>query len=388
MLAPAIDVAALLQSLVQVNTVNPPGNELEGARVLAAWLADHGIPSDIDQFLPGRANLVACVEGRAHGPSLMLNTHLDVVPPGAAWSRDPLAGTVENGRLYGRGAADSKGSLAAMAVALVAAKNADVVVRGRLVLAAVADEEIGSAGTRRLLERMSPDAVIVGEPTGLRLVTAHKGSLRPVVEVRGRTSHAAQPERGLSAVEATADLLRFLRDYIRKLGDRVHPLVGPPTLTAVMINGGEAPNMVPERCRVTFDRRLVPGEREEEALAEFEKLLAEFERGRAGLQVKVVDRAPSTGGPSETPVTHPFVEACRRALRRLGLPDDPAGLVVNCDMTHFRAANVPAVVYGPGHPSVMHVADEYVELAELRAAVEAYTAMAAEVLSEGAQWRL
>lgn len=380
---PKVDVVDLLQRLVRVNTVNPPGNELEGARALARWLSDHGIEAEIDEFLPGRANLTARVRGRGDGPTLMLNTHLDVVPAGDGWSRDPLAGAVENGRVYGRGAADSKGSLAAMAAALVTARDAGVIAQGELVLAAVADEESGSAGARHLLGRCRPDAVIVGEPTGLRLVTAHKGSLRPVVEVRGRAAHAAQPQLGASAVEAAADLLRELRAYAGDLGRRAHPLVGPPTLTAVLVQGGEALNAVPERCRITFDRRLIPGETEQGALEEFKAVLARFAAERPGLGVEVVDLAPSTGGPSETAPDHPFVAACRRALRRMGQTDEPAGLVFNCDMSHFHAAGVPAVVYGPGSVAVMHAADEYVDIADLEAAVVGYVAVAAEVLGEG-----
>ncbi|REJ32823.1 MAG: acetylornithine deacetylase, partial [Bacillota bacterium] len=191
-----MDVVDLLQRLVRVNTVNPPGNELEGARALARWLSDHGIEAEIDEFLPGRANLTARVRGRGDGPTLMLNTHLDVVPAGDGWSRDPLAGAVENGRVYGRGAADSKGSLAAMAAALVTARDAGVIAQGELVLAAAADEESGSAGARHLSGPCRPDPGPVGPPPRLRLAPAPHGSPGPWREVRGRHPHAPQPPLG------------------------------------------------------------------------------------------------------------------------------------------------------------------------------------------------
>src|SRR5690606_6505311 len=158
------DVVELTQSLVRVDTANPPGNELAAATVLRDWLQGHGISAAIDEFQPGRANLIATIEGARPGPALMLNTHMDVVPPGDGWTHGAFSGTVQDGRLFGRGAADCKGSLAAMAAALVNIHRRGLLRRGTITLAAVADEEVGSAGTKHLLQKMRPDLAIVGEP--------------------------------------------------------------------------------------------------------------------------------------------------------------------------------------------------------------------------------
>jgi len=370
------ETVELLRDLVAVDTTNPPGNEARLAKILVDWLTTRGVGATIDEFESGRANLFAEVKASRPGPTLMLNTHMDVVPAGDGWSRKPFEPTVENEVVYGRGSADSKGSLAAMAASVVALAREPDSFAGAIQLSAVADEEANSRGARRLLQSAKPDAVIVGEPTNLRLMTAHKGSLRPVVEVQGRSSHAALPQNGLNAIEGVAGLLNRLGMLRKQLAERAHRLVGQPTVVPVLIEGGEAPNMVPALCRITFDRRLVPGETEEAVINEFEAWLRDFEAESGGISATIVKLAPSTGGPSETSGDHPFVQACMAGLSDLGMSPEPAGLTVNCDMTHFRAAGVPAVVCGPGSPDVMHVSDEHLAVPALEQAVIAYEAMA------------
>ncbi|HVW43446.1 MAG TPA: M20/M25/M40 family metallo-hydrolase, partial [Amycolatopsis sp.] len=202
----------------------------------------------------------------------------------------------------------------------------------------------------------------------------HKGSVRPVIEVVGVAAHAATPQFGVNAVNAAAVVLRRLEDYSAALAGRVHPLLGAATCTPVLIEGGEAPNAVPERCRITLDRRLLPDEPAESVLAAIDEILAAYNESGLG-KASIVDCAPSTGGPSETPAEHPFVVACRHALAAHGANDTLGGLTVNCDMTHFRAAGVPALVCGPGRLEVMHAVDEHVVLDELVESVGLYRAM-------------
>lgn len=371
------DVVELLRSLVRIDTTNPPGNEIKTARVLESWLVDRGIECAIDEFEPGRANLFAEVRATRPGRSIMFNTHFDVVPTGDGWSHDPFSADLENGVIWGRGSADSKGSLAAMATALARFASNREAFSGSVQLTAVADEEANSRGAKRLLEQgHRPDAVIVGEPTDLRLMAAHKGSLRPVVEITGRSSHAALPQFGINAIEGVTKLLSTLARLRQRIGARAHPLVGSPTIVPVLIEGGEAPNVVPKACRVTFDRRLVPGEIEDAVIAEFGDWLKEFEASAQGCTARIVKLAPSTGGPSETKADHPFVIACQAGLAEIGLAIELSGLVVNCDMSAFRAAGIPAVVCGPGSPDVMHVRDEHIAVEVLERGVLVYEAIA------------
>lgn len=376
-----VDTVSLLQRLVALDSTNPGGDEAAVADVLAEVLADAGADVEVTPYADGHVNLVAELRF-GPGPRVMLNSHLDVVPAGAGWSADAFAPEVRKGRVYGRGAADAKGSLAAMAGAVVDIVGAGEVARGTIVFTAVGDEEVGSTGARALVQHLEVDACIVGEPTGVRLLAAHKGSLRPVIEVIGRGAHAAAPHNGVNAISGAADLLDRLARHAETLGERVHPLTGAPTLTPVLIEGGQAPNAVPERCLITVDRRMVPGETAEEVRAEFERILDDFSRDNAPLAARIAALAPSTGGPSETPADDPFVLACRSGLTAVGEADDIGGLVVNCDMTTFRGAGIPTVVLGPGELGVMHAADEYVPIDQLERARRAYRAMVESALRE------
>ncbi|MVA77707.1 ArgE/DapE family deacylase [Auraticoccus sp. F435] len=377
---PALDVVALTRALVAVDSTNPGGDEPAALAVLADLFSSRGLSPEVDRYRDGHANLVVRVPF-GPGPTLMLNSHIDVVPAGGGWAHDPFTPVVADGRLYGRGSADAKGSLAAMAVALLELVDSGAALSGTVVFTAVGDEEGGSTGARHLITSLRPDACVVGEPTGLQLLSAHKGSVRPVIEVRGVPAHAATPHLGANAVEGAAELVLELRRLAVELLDRDHELTGGPTMTTVFVSGGEAPNAVPERCRITLDRRLVPGEDDAGALAEVQAVLDRFNAGHPRLSAAVVECAPSTGGPSETPRDHPFVAAAVAGMAAAGERTDLGGLVVNCDMTTFRAAGVPTVIVGPGTLEVMHAIDEHVPVEQLHRAVAVHRAIVESYLA-------
>jgi acetylornithine deacetylase/succinyl-diaminopimelate desuccinylase-like protein len=377
------DVVDLLRELVAVDTTNPGGNEGDAAQLLADLFTQHGLDPVIDRFAADHVNLTAAASFGEGGPTVVLNSHLDVVPAVGDWTTPAFAPQIRDGRMYGRGSADAKGSLAPMAVALLRLlrdENAGNL-RGTVIYTAVGDEEVGSRGARHLLTELGADGAIIGEPTSLRLLSAHKGSVRPIIELTGKSAHAAAPAKGVNAINASGPLLAMLESHGVELSERQHPLTGSPTLTPVLISGGEAPNAVPASCRITVDRRLVPGETAESALAEIEALLAKFNADNAPVTAVIAECAPSTGGPSQTSDTDPFVMSCQRALDGIGADSALGGLIVNCDMTHFRAAGIPTVVIGPGELEVMHVPDESVDIDELHRAVDVYEAILRKVLT-------
>src|SRR5579859_4724639 len=258
---PAVEVTELLQALIQCNSINPPGRELEVARLLAAWLRERNVSVTLQPFGDERANLVARFPGAGQCGALALCGHMDTVPTGtASWSFPPLGGAVAGERPYGRGAADMKGSLAAMAEALVQISRRADPLPGDVVLFATAGEEVDSCGARALVEQSAfrgTGALVVGEPTGLDVAVAHKGAMWVRVTVAGSTAHGSTPHLGSNAIVAAGDFVRALLEY--RFEFRPHALFGGPTVSPNVIHGGIGANVVPDSCTVTVDMRTVPG---------------------------------------------------------------------------------------------------------------------------------
>ncbi len=377
--------ARCLAELVRFPTVNPPGDEGALAAHLAEGLEVLGFSVKLDEVLPGRPNVIARLPGRAGSPTLLFNTHMDVVPPGAGWTRDPFAAEIADGRLYGRGAADAKGSLAGFLLAASALAQSGIPLDGDLLVTAVMDEEVGSQGARRLAPSVAADHAIVGEPTGLDVVVAHRGSFRPVIAVKGRAAHASQPALGVNAVYHAARAIAAFEAYAGTLGGRAHPLVGSPTLAVTIVHGGHKENVIPDRCEFTIDRRLIPGETEAEAQAGIERVLDGVRAGHPHFRAAIARLLPTTGGPAETAPDAPIVGALTRAGRAvLGRDPGLAGFPAACDMVHFRSAGIPTAVLGPGDLACAHTADEWVEVRQVADAARIYALTALSLL--GPAW--
>ncbi|MEM8552247.1 MAG: M20/M25/M40 family metallo-hydrolase, partial [Pseudomonadota bacterium] len=255
-----LDTAATLADLVAFDTQNPPGRETAAAAYVHRVLSDLGFATETDEYAPGRANVIGRL-ANGTGPHFVFNTHLDVVPAGEGWTGDPFTPRMENGRLIARGACDAKGSLAAMlgACANLAANRETW--SGTLSAVFVADEEAASAGAKHHVSRGARyDYAVIGEPTGNGVVCAHKGSLRPVVEVRGKTAHSGTPQEGINAIFHAARLLSRFEQLSEEIANITHPLCGAASLTVTRMSGGHADNVVPELASFLLDRRMVPGE--------------------------------------------------------------------------------------------------------------------------------
>jgi acetylornithine deacetylase/succinyl-diaminopimelate desuccinylase len=238
---------------------------------------------------------------------------------------------------------------------------------GTLIAALVVDEEAASAGARAFAKSHHVDFAVVGEPTNNTVFTAHKGSLRPVVRLKGRTAHSGTPHLGRNAILYAARLLSHVEQLAQRIAARpAHPLLGSGSLTVTRASAGLADNIVPHACDLLLDRRLLPGEMEDAAVAEIEALF-----GAAGIEAEIVARKPTTGGPTETPADHPLVRA---ALALTG--GEPRGFPGACDLVHMAAAGAAGVIIGPGSLAVAHQPDEYVPLDELHAAAKIYRDLA------------
>lgn len=373
-----------LERLVAFDTQNPPGaQEAECAAWIASVLGSLGFEVELDLFEEGRANVVARLSN-GPGPCFAFNTHMDVVPAGDGWSSPPLTLSTVGSKLVGRGSCDAKGSLAAMLEAIRLMGEDRTAWSGTLMAVFVADEEASSRGARRYAaSHPTIDFVVVGEPSGNVPIIAHKGSLRPVVRIAGRTAHSGTPDLGLNAIFEAGRLLPRLAAAHAELRSRAHALVGPPSLTVTRAQAGHADNVVPDACDLLLDRRLVPGESEETAMAEIH-LMLERARLEDGIGTEILTLKPTTGGAAETAADHPMVLAAIAAARGHGVTDpNPIGFQGACDFVHFRNIGAQGVVMGPGDLAVAHKPDEFVPRAELEAAALIYRDLAFTMLRKG-----
>jgi acetylornithine deacetylase/succinyl-diaminopimelate desuccinylase len=358
-------LTGLLERLVACRTENPPGAEAGAAALVGDELAAAGFEVTLAGVAPGRANLVAVLDN-GPGPSLAFNSHLDTVPAGEGWRGDPFRlRERDDGVLVGRGSCDAKGQVAAMveAVRLLAAERQRW--RGRLTLVLTADEEIGSAGARAFAATCpSIDRVVVGEPTRLATVAAHKGVLRPRLRIEGRSAHSGMPDLGRNAIVAAVRLIELLEAEDRRLRGTSHALVGPASLTVTRIEGGVADNIVPPACELLLDRRMLPGEELGAVEAEIRAIMA-VARQRHGVRSEIL-HFTSAAGPSEIPVDDPLVVAAVAACRAHGSePAGPVGFLGGCDLVHFQNAGMKGIVLGPGDLAQAHTPDEWIARDEL-----------------------
>ena len=363
------DLIRTLSDLVRINSINPvlvPGapGEAEIAGYVAQWLGDAGLEILVDEPEPGRASVAARLPGTGGGRSLMLNAHMDTV--GVDGMAEPWSGAVREGKLFGRGAYDMKGSLAACMVAAKALAEETPRLRGDLVVAAVADEEYGSIGTAGLLKRVRTDAAIVTEPTSLRICRAHKGYLWIDVNVEGRAAHGSRFDLGIDANLRMGRFLVALEGLERALRARpAHPLVGPPSLHAALLEGGTGLSTYAASSRVRIERRTVPGETEAGAVAEIDALL---EALRGEDPALVISRSTFFSRDSfEIGPDAGIVQALDAAARRV-LPEPPVhvGDTPWMDSALTAAAGIETVVFGP-HGTGAHADEEWVDLESVAA---------------------
>jgi acetylornithine deacetylase len=353
-----------LARLVQINSVNPtltPG--APGEREIACFIAESlrgcGLDSDIYEPEPGRTSVVGRLAGTGGGRSLMLNAHCDTVD--VAGMAEPFSGAIRDGKLYGRGSFDMKGSLAACMAAAKALADSGVRLRGDVLVAAVADEEYGSLGTRDLIGRVKVDGAIVTEPTALETCLAHKGYLWIEVTVAGRAAHGSKFELGIDANLKMGAFLHELAKLERELRARPpHPLVGPPSLHAALLNGGTGLSTYAASSTVQIERRTIPGETEAQAVAEIQAVVDCVTA--ADLDFRATVRPFFARDPFEVAADAAIVRAIDRAAAKVrGIAPKHIGDTPWMDAALLQAAGVETVVFGAAGAGA-HAAVEWVEV--------------------------
>jgi acetylornithine deacetylase len=378
---PVRDVAELLADLVAIESVNPyfPGAG-PGEAAVGAYVADYcrglGLAVQRPEVLPGRANVLAELTVPGATRTLLLDSHMDTVsldqmgPAGLRPER-------RDGTITGRGSCDDKASLAAMLAAIARLARDPAGLRTNVLLLASVDEEYLMRGAQHFARSgRRVDGAIVGEPTLLAPVIAHKGFVRFTLSTVGRAAHSSHPDQGDNAIYQMAELIHLLRLAIEpRLSGRSHPLVGRPTWSVGKIQGGASVNIVPERCTVEIDRRLLPSETSAAALAELDEVLGQVRAARPDLRVERDAPFGDVAGldtPEDAPVVRAVLAACERVLG----PTRPSGVAYGTNASKFAEAGIPCVVFGPGDIRQAHTADEFVALDQLTAAADVYEAAA------------
>ena len=409
----------LARELIRAETYNPPGNEARAAEVLSEFFESVGIEHLVLGREPGRSNLVAWVGDG--GPSVLLAGHLDTVPPGGGWTVDPLGAELRDGRIYGRGATDMKGGVAAAAVALAVLAEADV--QGRVILAATADEEMGSEYGMAWLARERPDLIradfaLICEPSGSEtlgkfVVIGEKGSVVVRIRARGKLAHSSVPELGENAIEKMAILLSRIRetrvrrvkppiskvDLIRQFaskygwGSVLRSLLSrgegskkasaalramtSVTISPGIVRGGVKVNVVPDLCEAHVDFRILPGHTPQDVVGALKDLVRRI--GLEGVEIEVQEFVePSVLTGLDWPVD------LLDSLVRKFYGEKPLRIVMPgaSDARFLRNwLGVPAVQFGPGVAEAAHAADEYVEVEDLVRSTQVYVEFAKEFLA-------
>ncbi|HEY8370220.1 MAG TPA: ArgE/DapE family deacylase [Thermodesulfobacteriota bacterium] len=382
-MTPHEPVVERLRDLVAIESVNPfmdasGSGEAGVADYLAATFRRLGLEVERREVYPAadgrpaRANLVARLAGREPGPGLLFEAHMDTVPA-VTGQVDPFTPRIVDGRLEGRGACDCKGAMAAMVEALARVTQGRERPRRDVWFVGAVDEEYTHTGIAALVDAgIAAAGAVVGEPTDLAVVVAHKGVLRFRLHVSGRAAHSSRPSEGVNAILKMAALLRGLEERLPvRFAARKHSRLGEPTWNAGRMAGGLQANIVPDAAWVDIDRRLVPGETAATALEEFREAALEVARAEGGLEFRF-DPPYLVTDPLETPDDAPVVRAAAAAVRAAGGESRLAGVPYGTDGSFLARAGIPAVVLGPGSIDLAHSARESVPLDQVVAAVAVY----------------
>ncbi len=358
----------LLKQLICARSDTPPG-ESAAAEVIARRFREHGIDNRVDRWDDGRSNVIAHVRTGRRRPALLFVGHLDVVGPGEEpWQYPPFEAVEDEGRIYGRGAVDMKGGIAAAVTAICQAVDEKETLAGDIIFSATAGEETDSAGVLRFMEDRAwlPElaGIIIPEPTGLAVVTAHRGLFWLKITTRGKAVHSSMAECGVNAIGSMKRVLDELEHY--RLEFPPHRLLGKSTLSINTMRGGEALNIVPDRCTLGVDIRTLPGQDQEAIRYDFERMLAQLTSHVPQFEAQLtIERSAAAME------TDPECEFVKTFCTAAGV-DLTNSVPFTTDAPHLAPLGAPIVIYGPGHPKLCHQTDEYIESADLQAGTDCF----------------
>ena len=380
-------VVDLLCDLIAIPSVNPMGRDMDGpecfetrlSQYLVSFFADLGVPHESIEVVPGRSNVVARFEPANAQLDLILDAHQDTVPVDGM-TIPPFEPQVRDGRVYGRGACDVKGGMAAMLWAfrrLVVEQPAGA---ANVIMSCTCDEEATTMGItdlagywtnpgRSQLITTRPDCAIIAEPTELDVVVAHRGATRFCIRTSGRACHSSDPTQGVNAIYRMARVLDCLEEYAATLCDKVapHPLCGPATLSVGRIYGGASVNVVPDDCAIEIDRRVIPGEDPDAAIVDLREFLS------SRLDFEVTFEPPWLDGVTLSDAGNAWLsDSLLKHIAEVDGPHSAVGVPYGTHASRTDNAGVPSVVFGPGSIAQAHTKDEWLDIDQLEKAAEGY----------------
>jgi succinyl-diaminopimelate desuccinylase len=367
-----------LQQLIRLNSVNPPGNEERIAHFIATHFANvPGCSARVVSVAPGRSNVeIVFGSKRKTLPALLFTGHLDTVAPGdlSNWTHDPFAATMVDGKIYGRGAADMKGGVAAIVLALEALARSSTELACDVIFLGTVGEEVDQVGARAFLTEGKMEgvgAVIVGEPTNSDLGPAHKGALYIRLSTYGRAAHGSTPEQGVNAVKHMIALVDYIEKHVA-LSAPLHALLTPPTLTLTTLSGGIQTNVIPDRAQATLDIRTVPGLEHDVLIRQIKQAIAELTQHLPGFraEMEILNDRPAVSTPTKAPLMTLAQQVYRDILGRQPIIRAPSFYT---DASVLSIPHqIPTVIYGPGDDRLAHQPDEYIHVDAYVASIHFY----------------
>jgi acetylornithine deacetylase len=382
-----MDAVDILKDLIAIPSVNPMLRDVSGPEFLETRLSDfledffRRLKVDFQRIevLPGRSNVIARIDRPGATSTILLDAHQDTVPVDGM-TIAPFDPVLKDGRLYGRGACDVKGGLAAMLAAFCRLVSDRPGRSANVVMACTCDEESTAEGAKALARMWvdpspgailsaAPSLAIVAEPTDLNIVVAHRGAVRWKLRTRGRACHSSRPKEGINAIYKMSQVLATLERYAEEVGRMIppHPLCGPPTLSVGRISGGISVNTVPDECLIEIDRRVVPGEDSAAVIPHVTNYL----RNRLDVDFEMLP--PWVDGATlSDKLNGPWADRLLQQIVAIAGPRRKLGAWYGTNASRYAPSGVPAVVFGPGSINQAHTVDEWIDVNELRQATEIY----------------
>ncbi|SCY97612.1 M20 family metallopeptidase [Alkaliphilus peptidifermentans] len=380
------DLVKLTQQLIRIPShVNHPGREREVGLFLGKYCEEQGFDVEVKPIVDGRVNVIVTLKGIGGGRNLLLNGHLDTVPPGEM-DFDPYEAEIVDGYIHGRGTVDMKGPIASMITMMKAIKESGIKIKGDIIFTGVIGEEEQSEGTEDLVKSgIKADGAIVGEPSSYEYSAGHRGLEWLEIRIQGRAAHGGVPHLGINAIEKAAVLIKEIKDTIYpKLAERKNPLMGPSVMNFGHIKGGIQPSTVADSCIIQIDRRYIPGETVESVIGEYQEVIDKIKKEDPEFEAEIV-RMPNNmltldHLPLETKLDQPIAKAVKNALSTVlekeATLSTKRGWTDASLLSNF--AGIPTIVYGPGNISYSHTKNEKIAIKELEEAVEVYFLAALE----------